>query len=255
MLSAFTAEQSARTTAEISAELDLAPSTVRRLLQTLERHEYLTLDHESGRFSPHLELVRLAAVALGTSDLIRAAAGPADTLARDTGETVQLTVLRGADVVHVDGRESSHMWKIFHPVGAPHPVHWGGAAAKVLLAWQDRAVAYDVLAIASERAPGRTAPTRDEFSEELDLVAARGYAINDGATESEVWAVAAPVRDRSAEVVAALNLPCPPQRVREIERKQELTAATVHAAGKISLALGCIPGDRGRRAAGSLRAG
>ncbi len=233
VLKSFSAEHPTRTVSEVSEELELAPSTVRRLLHALERHGFVLYDDRTGRFAPHFQILRLAAVTLATNDLVRAVADPADKLAEVTGETVQITALDGLDVVHIDGRESRHTWKIFHPVGHRHLAYPGSASGKVLLAWRPRDEVAEALPDGRswpKRGPNALASPRG-FLAHLDEVAEQGYALNDGETDPDVWAVAAPVRDYTGEVVAAINLPVPHSRVSGDEpRQRELIDATVAAA-------------------------
>jgi DNA-binding IclR family transcriptional regulator len=236
VLESFSAEHPARTTAEISEELNLAPSTVRRLLLALERHGFVRYDDQTSRFSPHYQILRLAAVTMASNDLGKAVTGPADRLAASTGETVQVTVLDGLEVVHIDGRESAHMWKIFHPVGHRHCAYLGSASGKVLLAGLSDGEVSALLPDARSW-PVTAGKARRAFMAELKQVREQGYALNDGETERDVWSVAAPVRDFTGNVVAAINLPCPLSRVADEARKQELIEATMRAAAQTSEAL------------------
>lgn len=236
VLESFSAEHPARTTGEISEELSLAPSTVRRLLLALERHGFVRYDDQTSRFSPHYEILRLAAVTMATNDLGKAVAGPADRLAGSTGETVQVTVLDGLEVVHIDGRESAHMWKIFHPVGHRHCAYLGSASGKVLLASLSDGVVSAMLPD-SRSWPASAGKTKRAFITELKRVREQGYALNDGETERDVWSVAAPIRDFTGKVVAAINLPCPLSRVADQRHKQDLIEATKQAAEQTSEAL------------------
>ena len=76
VLKVFSTDEAALTMSEISTRLDLAPSTVRRILDALESKGFVRQDPRTGKYSPFVEIVRLAAVAVQGNDLISAASQP-----------------------------------------------------------------------------------------------------------------------------------------------------------------------------------
>jgi DNA-binding IclR family transcriptional regulator len=134
VLKVFSTDEAALTMSEISTRLDLAPSTVRRILDALESKGFVRQDPRTGKYSPFVEIVRLAAVAVQGNDLISAASQPLDDLRDNTGENVQLTVLIENDVVFVDRRVTNQTIKIFSPIGYRRPPWDGRASGQVLLA-------------------------------------------------------------------------------------------------------------------------
>jgi DNA-binding IclR family transcriptional regulator len=241
VLEMFSFGRPALSVAEISTGLSLATSTVRRLLNALEQHGFVRYNGKTGKFAPHYQVVRLAAVAVQGNDLITAASAPLDELRRSTGEATQLTVLAEGDIVFVDRRESQSVIRIFSPIGHRSPAWDGRASGKVLLAWlPDDEVAALLPAAADWQAGGPNASRGpEEFTRRLALVRDQGYAVNDEETEQDVWAVAAPVRDYTGKVVAAINIPVLKTRAAQEGRAAELIDAVRAAADSVSRALGC----------------
>jgi DNA-binding IclR family transcriptional regulator len=91
-------------------------------------------------------------------------------------------------------------------VGRRVPAH-GSALGKVFYAYGALPVPVGPL----EPLAPHTVPSADELG--LDDVRARGYAIAVEELEPGLWAVAAPVRDASGAVVAALSVSGPTVRV------------------------------------------
>lgn len=237
VLSAFTVARPARSIAELSAELSLASSTVRRLVETLERHGYLRQDPSSGRYSPHFQVVRLAGVAVSSFDLTRAAGPILDRLAEQTGETVELAMRSGANAVVVSHRPSKHAFRLVRPLGTVYPCFRGAAAGKILFAWLPEARVREVLPPKGNW-PGntpRSITTARVLMTALKHVRKQGYATNDGETDSDVWVVAAPVRDHTDAVIAALAIPCLALRV-SAAGKQHLAKLVCTAADDLSRA-------------------
>ncbi len=235
VLSAFTLAHPARSIAELAAELRLAASTVRRLVETLARHGYLRQDATSGRYSPHFQLVRLAGVAVSSFDLIKAATPILDRLAEKTGETVELAMRSESNAVVVSHRPSKHAFRLVRPLGTVYPCYRGAAAGKILLAWLPEARVREVLPPKGNW-PGNTplsiTSTRTLMAA-LKQVRTQGYATNDGETDSDVWVVAAPVRDHTDAVIAALAIPCLALRV-SASGKRQLAKQVCAAAAELS---------------------
>lgn len=232
VLKSFSEANPSQSIREIAEGLALAPSTVRRLLQTLEAHGFVRAEPASGRYSLHFELVRLASITVAGNQLIREAGPVLESLRDSTQETAQLLVRDGAEVVLLDARNTSHLFSVSRVPGHRYSASGGSAAGKVLLAWEEPSI----LSAVSKTAPQRDGSGRVKaggFGEVVQKVRTRGYAINDGETTPEVWAVSAPVRDHTGRVVAALNLPCLQTRVPRA-RRPEVIRAVVAAADALS---------------------
>jgi IclR family KDG regulon transcriptional repressor len=77
-----------------------------------------------------------------------------------------------------------------------------------------------------------------EFLRELRKIRSRGYAVDRGEYEASVRCVAAPIRDRSAEVIAAVSISAPDSRMPLQLLDIPMAAQAVEAASRISQALG-----------------
>ncbi|CAN7742634.1 MULTISPECIES: IclR family transcriptional regulator [unclassified Caballeronia] len=236
VLKIFSTDEPSLTVAEITARLGLAPSTLRRILDILVQRGFVRLEPRSGKYSPFVEIVRLAAVAVQGNDLISGASQPLDDLRDKTGENVQLTVLVENDVVFVDRRVTNQTIKIFSPIGYRRPPWDGRASGQILLAWLAQPQLNAMLPSTAEWRPGQ-APALASPKAFLSLLAdvrSNGYAINDEYTERDVWAVAAPIRDHTREVVAAVSIPVLKSRATDPERVRALIDAVIAAGQDIS---------------------
>lgn len=118
---------------DLGAQLGLAKSTVRRLLVALVEIGFASVD-EQGRFSLGDRLL-----GLGGADSARLAAMFRQTLedlAEATGETVDLSVLQGRQMLFIDQVESTHRLRAASAVGVRFPLEStaNGKAALELIA-------------------------------------------------------------------------------------------------------------------------
>jgi DNA-binding IclR family transcriptional regulator len=119
------------------------------------------------------------------------------------------------------------------------------ASGKVFLAFLPDAERDRLLSQPLKAHTANTVISASELRRQLAEVQKRGYAVDNGELEVQVRAIAAPIRNRDGEIIAAMSMPCPTSRMTP-ERIAELAAALLEAAAEISARMGW------RGSAGSL---
>ncbi|MEP9384838.1 IclR family transcriptional regulator [Nocardioides sp. KR10-350] len=193
---------------ELADRTGLAPGTVHRLLQGLHARGFVRRDG-SRRYSLGTGALQLADAAQRA--LVRSARPFLADLVRLSGETANLAVLEGDDVVYVGQVSSPHTLRMFAEVGRHVPPH-STAVGKVLLAALPRDRAAALLrrtGLASRTSATITDP--DAFAVELDRVRERGWAVDEQEQETGVRCVAVPV-GVPGRIVAALSVSGPADR-------------------------------------------
>lgn len=191
---------------EMAGLLGVHKSTASRLAATLERAGLLA--RYGRRYRLGFEVIRLGTVALHNFDLIASMQAAMDKLSRHTGETINLAVPAGADILNVAEVPSTF---ILSCTGGwtgrrtkPHAV----ANGKVLLA-------HDAIPLPRqlERYTEHTITTREALAAELEAVRRNGYATAVAELEEGLVAVASPVFDAGGSCVAALSVSGPTYRM------------------------------------------
>ena len=121
---------------------------------------------------------------------------------------MQLAVLDGAEVVYLERLSGRGAVNVISRVGGRLPLHATGVGL-VLLAHADAELQEQVLAAPLKRYTAKTMCGPDELRRALAEVRRTGVAISDGQIELIALSVAAPVRGRRGEVVAALSVVVP----------------------------------------------
>jgi DNA-binding IclR family transcriptional regulator len=236
VLSALAEEGPRPTLQQLSARLGVAPSTIHRILTTLERTGMVERDPVGGGYGPGPKIAELYQ-ARGRDPDLRARAQPLMRQLRDaTGETVSLHVRRHTLHVCIECLDSPHELRTRLEVGATAPLCHGGTG-RAILAYLPPGEARRVLS--EECAP--IGVEREgwvgERLYELQMVRAVGYATGQNEPTAGVAAVAAPIFGRGAEVLGALTVSGPTVRF----RRREVVAAAerLHAAAvELSAQLG-----------------
>src|SRR5262245_48775037 len=221
------AEADARPTLQqLAARLGVAPSTIHRIVTTLERTGMVERDAVGGGYAPGPKIAALYNARARDLDL-RALAQPLMHGLRDaTGETVSLHVRRHTVHVCVEALDSPHELRVRLEVGATAPL-CHACTGRAILAHLPPSEAGRIL---SEECaplgavPGREAagsPDRDgwvgERLHDLQMVRAAGYATGLNEPSPGIAGVSAPVFGRGAEILGALTVSGPTVRFRRRE--------------------------------------
>lgn len=202
VLLAFDEELSNPTLAELAAATGLSRPAVRRLLITLQRLGYVANEGTRWRLTPRV--LSIGQHYTATRAMIEIAQPHLLRLAEQTGESASLAELDGHDVVYVARVPVRRIMSINVAVGTRVPAY-ATSMGRVLLAWAGPERITRFLEESELRA--RTPSTVTDPAE-LRLVLAgvreHGWAIVDGELEEGLISAAAPVRDRTGRVVAAL---------------------------------------------------
>ena len=193
----------------------LARPTVHRIAVALEHHRFVARDSR-GRFIIGPRVAELAAAA--GEDRLLSVAQPILGYLRDvTGESAQLYRRQADARICVAAAERASGLRDTVPVGAALPMT-AGSAAQVLLAWEDAERMHRGL-----RGAKFSATT-------LSQVRRRGWAASVGEREPGVASVSAPVRGPGGQVVAAVSVSGPIERLTRSPGR--LHAAAVLGAGE-----------------------
>src|ERR1700687_2301083 len=200
VLSVFSERRPTWRITDIATEVSLPLPTAYRIVMTLTSEGYL--EHlPSGEYRPGVRVLTLGTAALRSLDLVELATPRLQELANATGETVNLAVLTGDQVLYLVRLRNSDLVTAHIRVGSRLPgVH--PSIGKLLLAFLDGA---DLeRAITADSFTGHAGPNAkrslDELRPELAAIRAQGWAMQDEELAYGLRSVAAPVRGESGTV-------------------------------------------------------
>ncbi|NML15786.1 IclR family transcriptional regulator domain-containing protein [Azohydromonas caseinilytica] len=192
------------TAAEVSARTGIPRTAARRYLLSLCHFGYAETDGKRFWLAPRV--LRLGQSYLDAARLPRLVQPFIQRLSMATGETVNVSVLDGHEVVYVARSNSPRVVSIGFHAGARVPAHVVAPGAVLLAALPEEALQGWV---ADYAFPGFSASTVTEANAWLAQVrAARGQDawISRGALDPGLVGVAVPLKDRRGETKAAIGL-------------------------------------------------
>jgi len=223
---------------ELGRRLGVHKATASRLVSTLKERGLVERDPSTDKFRLGVGLIRLAGAAMAGLDLVHLARPVLEDLAETTRETVNLALLDGDSVMHVDQIAGTRSVVSVSWVGRRTPVHCT-SNGKVLLAFLDEAERERLLALPMERRTSSTVVDRAELRAQLAEVVRRGYAFTVEELEEGLNAVAAPIRGADGGVVAAVSAAGPAFRLRRSDIPR-VGRIVMDAAGAISRRMGYV---------------
>ena len=170
LLKVFRSREADLGVSELARRLGLGKSTVHRMLTTLVAEGLIEQNPRTGGYRLGIVMFELGQAVRVHMDL-HAAVGPVlGELRAQTGESSQVGVLDGHEVVYVDRMESAHSLRLFTETGRRVPVHCT-SSGKVLLAYLPEARRQAVLRAAPlDALTPHTITDRSQLAAELDRV-------------------------------------------------------------------------------------
>jgi DNA-binding IclR family transcriptional regulator len=222
---------------EVAAHIGVHKSTAFRLLAALEERGLVEQNHDRGRYQLGFGILRLASAIPARLDLVQQARPVLDDLASRLGETVNLAVLREHFVVNVDQARGTAAVAAQNWVGELTPLH-ATSSGKVLLAHLPEAQRAELLTRTGlPRLTTTTITSRQALERELAKVRTDGFATTFEELEEGLNAVAVPVCDHRATIVAAVSVSGPAYRL-DKARIEELTPDLFAGGRRISERMG-----------------
>jgi DNA-binding IclR family transcriptional regulator len=251
LLGAFSFREPRLSLAELAGRTGIPRPTAFRLLTTLEQAGFVA--KENGEYQLGIKCFILGNIVASGLDL-REKANPHLQQLRDaTGETVHLAVLEGWQVLYLERLQSPHPIGFMRSrIGVVVPAYCTGLG-KTLLAFKpaDEVEAWLAKQTLKPMTPETiTAPRR--LLKELRAIRARGYGVDEQEHERGVRCLAAPISNHTGEVVAAISVAGPADRMPRPLIGGTMAATIIAAARAISIELGAysdsVPSDSYRAA-------
>ena len=229
LLKLFTPERPELKLAEVSAMTGLNKTTTHRLLQALHSESMLDRNPNGGAYRLGPALMALGVQALSSNDLRLRARPLLKQMAKETGETATLEVPVDDKMLILDEVTGSHFVGASGNVGTRWPIH-ETSTGKVLIAFDEQGAAR--LADNFEALTAKTITERSRLETQLGEIRRRGFAETVDELEDGFSGVAAVVRGGLGQVLGALSICGPTQRL-SADRRARLGITLCSAAERL----------------------
>ena len=236
VLKVFSQAESELGISSIAQRLGLAKSTVHRLAVTLAGEGFLEQNPQNGRYRLGLSLFSLGALVRQRMDVSNQAHSLLGALRDLTQESIHLAILDETSIVYLYNMESAQAIGTRSYIGSRKPA-FCTSEGRALLAFSAPELVATVLKEELVARTPKTTTNAKALRLMLDEVRQLGYATDDEESENGMRSVAAPIRDISGRVIAAVGLAGPIQRLTKKELRR-LVPHVVATADAISARMG-----------------
>ena len=236
LLKEFSADEPEFGITALAKRMGLAKSTVHRLAKTLVSEGFLAQNQSDERYRLGLTLFALGTLVRLRMDVSRQALPHLDILREQTNETVHLAVLEHSDIMYLYNLESAQAIRTRSYLGMRKPA-FCTSEGRAILAFSPQPLISRVLHGPLQARTPKTTVAVPTLLKLLAMVRDKGYALDDEESEVGMRGISAPIRDASGQVVAAVGIAGPVQRLSKSSLRTFIPLA-IQAAQNISTRLG-----------------
>jgi len=228
---------------ELGLRLDLPKSTIHRLLNTLSHKGYVIQQNKGEGYELGFKILHLYGSLIENTDIRQVARGFMEELVREIGETAHLVIRDGNEVVYIDkveGLTKGSAIRMASQIGKRSYMH-STAVGKVLLSdleWAD--IEIILTEAGMPKFTEQTITNINMFKEHIKEVKENGWAMDDIENEEGIRCIAAPLRDYTGKIVAAISISGPSVRVTKEKAVQKLKPLILSTSKRISKHLGFV---------------
>jgi DNA-binding IclR family transcriptional regulator len=206
ILCAFHVETQHFSLGQLSQTVHLAKPTVFRLCSTLAKYDFLRYDSATKQYSLGLKLFELGGVVFASLSLRKISSTYLDQLQARLGKTTFLGILRDDELVYIDKKEDvRNPVRFASYIGRRRPPHFG-MLGQVLMAYLSKTEVDRLLGRYPLTAFTRKSITDPRaFKNRLKKIREQGYFVDGEEAIEGITGVAAPLRDFTGNVVAAIG--------------------------------------------------
>jgi DNA-binding IclR family transcriptional regulator len=199
---------------QIAQRVNLARSTVQRIVAALTAEKFLIAASPNGRVRLGPTILRLAASA--RTDFVAIARPFLVQLSNELKETVDLAVVKKDHLVFIDQVIGSHRLRAVSAVGETFPLHCTANGKAYLAGLETDAIARLIGASYEQRTP-RTLTRLEDLLKDLKSVRKTGVAFDREEHTQGICAAGVATRDPLGNVIA-ISVPVPAQRFYQHQR-------------------------------------
>jgi IclR family KDG regulon transcriptional repressor len=194
---------------QIAEETRINKSTAHRFLSHLESDGYLFRDG-FGNYMVGAKLSRLGSGASFQSTLSKLARPVMENLRKISGETVNLAVLDGTNVLYIDVLETVNTFRLVTQIGSHLPFYSTSLGKAMVAAIEDLTRLEELLSrVEFEPTTPHSINNIAKLKKQLAVIRRQGYALDDEEAVAGVRCVGAAILDAKGEVVAAISISGP----------------------------------------------
>ncbi|MCQ6279237.1 IclR family transcriptional regulator [Bacillus sp. EB600] len=212
ILKSFTMDEPEKKVSDLSLSLGLNKSTVSRTMATLASEGFVFKDPETKKYRLGFSILSLSGVVNSSIDVYRESQPVLMKLVDAIDETAHISVLDKLEVVYLSKVECNHPVRFLTHVGKHNPPY-STSSGKILLAYSGDSLIDQVIEKGLHKFTKNTITDPQKLRNHLKQIRENGFAYSIEEFTEGVTSIAAPIYDYKGNVIAALSIVGPIQRI------------------------------------------
>ncbi len=200
------------TLSDLAQHVNMPASTTHRLLGTLQKHGFADFETERQEWTVGVGAFRIGSAYLLRSNLVEASLKVMRPLMLKTGETANLGIAEGGNIVFVSQVETTNPIRAMFRQGTGSPMHASGIGKAMLASLPREEVEKQLAKFGQPSFTPHTLTTPEALYADLNSIAARGWALDNEERYLGMKCVAAAVYNAHGKVIAGLSVSGPSSR-------------------------------------------
>ncbi len=201
------------TLSDLALHVDMPPSTVHRILATLQKHGFADFDTSLQEWAVGIGAFRVGSTYLARSNLIEASLIVLRELTAETGETANLGIAEAGNIVFVSQVETKNPIRAMFRQGTGSPMHASGIGKAILTDMPRDSVTNQLAKYGQPAFTPLTITQPEPLFAELDVIAKNGWAVDNEERYLGMRCVAAAVYNAQGEPIAGVSVSGPTARM------------------------------------------
>lgn len=222
---------------ELADETSQSPATVYRVLCTFQSHHMVDFDAALQIWSIGKESFRIGSAFLGRKNIIEQSREAMRRLTADTGETSNLAIADGSQVIFLSQVETSQPIRAFFRPGTTGPIHASGIGKALLAFHSDESVQTIIENQGLAAFTDKTVTDSQTLQNQLQDIRELGWAIDDEERTEGMRCIAAPIFNEHGEAIAGVSISGPTVRL-PLEQEKSQGQRVRACADEITRAIG-----------------
>lgn len=200
------AEKKALSLKEISEEIDMPKSTISSILTVLKNFGYIKQLNNNRKYSLSMKLFELGSLVRRKMNVHTVAMPFLDDIVTEVHKTVHLAIIDDNQVLYIDKREPVKPFRIVSRIGAHLPAHCSAVGKMLLAEYPEEKIDKIIAEKGMKKYTENTITDPVKLKNELKKIHQKGYAVDNGEIMKNSISIAAPIKNKKGETIAALSI-------------------------------------------------
>lgn len=202
---------------DIAREVGLNKSTAFGLIKTLDNLGYIFKNEDTEKYQLTYKIKNLAESGSDRHDILSYAMPHLNKLSDKYGEIIHFVAASEEEVFYLEKIESTKAIRVYTGIGSSMPMYCTGVGKSILSTRTEEEVRDYAKKVGLKKITKNTITNIEDLLKDLELTRKRGYAIDDGENQEELYCLGVPITNKKGEGVYALSISMPGFRIDEYD--------------------------------------